>query len=103
MSRSGREFGRGRVATIKRTPADLLAMFKNEVKRRLAADGLLATGPREPRYEYHWLRPNGQYGMVKANNNGEGRNLIKAKLGLRKKDKLPADAQVQKVDPRAAS
>ncbi len=81
---------------------EALAMVKRQITRKAIADGLILD-PRlnPPRYEWHW-ESDGQTGIVHANTRSEARSLIKQKLGLRKKDRLPTYVTIVKVDPDAS-
>lgn len=80
---------------------DALEMVKRQMKRKAIADGLILD-PRDnpPRFEWHW-ELDGQNGIVSANDRSEARGLIKQKLGLKKKDRLPVHITIIKVDPDA--
>ncbi len=78
---------------------EALALVKREVKRRMVADGVIADpAKRPPRFHWNW-ECTGKSGTVQADTRSDARGLIKSKLGLRKKDRLPIDTTIIKVEP----
>ena len=75
-----------------------LARVRREIKRKAVADGVIVDpAQRPPRHQWQWsLGDKG--GSVRADTRSEARGLIKSKLGLRKKGRLPLDTTIIKVE-----
>jgi hypothetical protein len=84
---------------------EALARVKREIKRRAVADGVIIDPTRRPpRYEWDWeCLSAGDAGTVQADTRSQARSLIKSALGLRKKDRLPIDTTIIKVEGGEAS
>ena len=84
---------------------EALARVKREIKRRAVVDGVIVDpATRPPRHEWDWeCLSAGNGGTVHADTRSQARSLIKSILGLRKKDRLPVDTTIIKVEGREAS
>jgi len=84
---------------------EALARIKREAKRRMVADGIIVDpSKRPPRHQWDWeCLSAGKGGTVQADTRSESRSLIRSMLGLRKKDRLPMDTTIIKVEGREAS
>jgi len=77
---------------------EALARVKREIKRKAVADGVIIDPARRPPH-HEWLWALGDKGgSVRADTRSEARSLIKPLLGLRKKDRLPLDTTIIKVE-----
>ena len=101
---------------------DVLALVKRQIKRKAIADGLIVDpAKRPPRCKWAWELPaaktvtfnmeegtllgvkeNPTGGIVDADTRSEARSLIKSKLGLRKKDRLPVGITIIEVEGSAS-
>jgi hypothetical protein len=102
---------------------EALAFVKRQIKRKAIADGVIYDpAQRPPRHKWAWqLSPgtisatfnmkdgelhsvteNPTGGIVDADTRSEARSLIKAKLGLRRKDRLPVGITIIKVEGSAS-
>ena len=79
---------------------EALARVEREIKRKAVADGVIVDpAQRPPRHQWQWeCLSQGNGGTVRANTRSEARSLIKSKLGLRRKDRLPLDTTIIKVE-----
>ena len=84
---------------------EALARVKREIKRKTVTDGVIVDpAQRPPRYQWQWkCLSRGNSGTVRANTRSEARSLIKSRLGLRKKDRLPLDTTIIKAEGGEAS
>ena len=86
---------------------DGLAMVQRQIKRKAVADGLIVDpAERPPRHQWAWQHHNNEgpvNGVVEANTRSEARSLIKTKLGIPKKCRLPIDTTIIEVEGSKAS
>jgi hypothetical protein len=86
---------------------EALVKVKRQIKRKAVADGMIVDpSKRPPRHTWAWECHNGEGpvgGIVKADTRSEARSLIKAKLGIPKKRRLPIDTTIIEVEGSKAS
>jgi hypothetical protein len=124
MRRTRREYFDSLPFRIPKTNFDeVLALVKRQIKRKAIADGVIVDpAQRPPRCKWAWELPAGAIsatfnmkdgelhsvtenptgGIVDADTRSEARGLIKSKLGLRKKDRLPIGITIIKVEGSAS-
>jgi len=84
---------------------EALAKVKRQIKRKAVADGVIVDpSKRLPRHTWAWECPDGLAGgIVKANTQSEARSLIKSRLGIPKKRRLPIGTTIIEVEGSEAS
>ncbi len=76
---------------------EALEMLKRQIKRKAIADGLIVDpAKRPPRFSWAWEFA-GQSGIVEADSRSDARGLIKTKLGITKKDRLPVNTTITRM------
>jgi len=75
---------------------EALAMVQRQIKRKAIADGVIVDPARRlPRNTWFWTL-DGRSGSVRADTRSQARSLVKDRLGLRRKDRLPLDIIITK-------
>ena len=84
---------------------EALAKVKRQIKRKAVADGVIVDpAKRPPRHTWAWECPDGLTGgIVKANTRSEARSLIKSRLSIPKKRRLPIGTTIIEVEGSEAS
>ena len=86
---------------------EALAKVKRQIKRKAVADGLIVDpSKRLPRHTWAWECHDSEGpvgGIVKADTRSEARSLIKSKLGIPKKRRLPLETNIIEVEGSKAS
>ena len=82
-----------------------MAKVKRQIKRKAVADGVIVDpAKRPPRHTWAWECPDGLTGgIVKANTRSEARSLIKSRLSIPKKRRLPIGTTIIEVEGSEAS
>ena len=91
----------------KLTFGEALGKVRRQIKRKAVADGLIEDPARRPpRHTWAWECYDSEGpvgGIVKADTRSEARSLIKSKLGIPKKRRLPFDTAIIEVEGSKAS